>query len=272
MPRVAMMNWMHDEPIETTIARLARHGYDAIEISGEPRVYEAAKVRALLDEHGVECWGAATIMKGDRDLLAEDEDVRARTLEYVMETITFASRLGGSIVTITPAVGRLAPAGGRDNKWNWAVESLRTALEHADEAGVRLGLEPLNRYETSFVNRCEQALALADEVGEGFGVILDVFHMNIEEADWRAAVRAAGPRLVDFHVADNNREPPGRGSVDWPLLVRELEAVGYESCLTVEFVPGRSLDDGEYDRWTQESIAFLRRQLAPGSALTEASR
>jgi D-psicose/D-tagatose/L-ribulose 3-epimerase len=267
-----MMNWMRDEPIETTIARLGRQGYDALEISGEPAIYEAAKVRALLDEHGVECWGAATIMKDGRDLLAADGEVRDRTLEYVKETITFASRLGGSIVTITPAVGQLEPAGGPDDEWNWAVESLRAALEHAGEAGVRLGLEALNRYETSFANRCEQVLALADEVGDGFGVVLDVFHMNVEEADWPAAIRAAGPRLVDLHIADNNRQPPGRGSIDWPLLVRELESVGYDGCLTVEFVPGHPLDETEYDRWTQESIAFLRRQLAPDSALTEASR
>ena len=267
-----MMNWMRAEAIETTIARLARHGYDAIEISGEPETYDAAQVRALLDEHGVECWGAATIMKGGRDLLAEDGEVRARTLEYVKETITFASRLGGSIVTITPAVGRLASAAESRGEWRRAVEGLRAAAEHAGETGVRLGFEALNRYETSFVNRCEQALALAEAVGDDFGVVLDVFHMNIEEADWRAAIRAGGPRLVDFHVAENNREPPGRGSVDWPLLLRELESIGYDGCLTVEFVAGRPLDEAEFDRWTQESIAFLRLQLAPGSALTEAGR
>jgi D-psicose/D-tagatose/L-ribulose 3-epimerase len=270
VPRVAMMDWMRDEPLETTIERLARHRYDALEISGEPEAYDATKVGALLEEHGIECWGAATIMKNGRDLLAGDSEVRDRTLEYLKDTITFASRLRGSIVTITPAVGRVEPVGGRER--SWAVESLRAALEHAHEVGVRLGFEALNRYETSFVNRCEQALALAEEVGEGFGVVLDLFHMNIEEADWPAAIRTAGSRLVDLHVADSNREPPGRGSIDWPLLARELESIGYDGCLTVEFFPGHPLDDGEYDRWTQESIAFLRRTFAPDPALTEASR
>jgi D-psicose/D-tagatose/L-ribulose 3-epimerase len=265
-----MMNWMREEPLETTIARLARHGYDALEISGEPEAYDAARVGALLEQHGIECWGAATIMKDGRDLLARDGGVRDRTLEYLKETITLASRLGGSIVTITPAVGRLEPVGGRER--SWAVESLREGVEHAREAGVRLGFEALNRYETSFVNRCEQALALAEDVGEGLGVVLDLFHMNIEEADWRAAIRNAGPRLVDLHVADSNREPPGRGSIDWLMLARELDSIDYGGCLTVEFVPGYPLDDSQYDLWTQESIEFLRRTFAPESALTEASR
>ena len=76
---------------------------------------------------------------------------------------------------------------------------------------MRMGLEPLNRFETYFLNRCEQALALADAVGGDCGVCLDAFHMNIEEADLLGAIRAAGDKLVDFHVADNNRMPPGHG-------------------------------------------------------------
>ena len=87
---------------------------------------------------------------------------------------------------------------------------------------MRIGLEPLNRFETYFLNRCEQALALADAVGGDCGVALDAFHMNIEESDLLAAIRAAGDRLVDFHVADNNRMPPGHGALDWDAIVAEL--------------------------------------------------
>src|SRR3954452_11116255 len=108
---------------------------------------------------------------------------------------------------------------------------------HAEAVGVRIGLEPLNRFETYFLNNAEQALALADDVGGDCGVALDMFHMNIEEADWAAAIRACEGRLVDFHVADNTRMPPGQGSFDWPAIVRELAGIGYEGHLTVEFVP-----------------------------------
>jgi D-psicose/D-tagatose/L-ribulose 3-epimerase len=101
---------------------------------------------------------------------------------------------------------------------------------------VRIGLEPLNRFETYFLNRADQALALAEDVGGDCGVTLDIFHMNIEEADWAQAIRNTGDRLVDFHVADNNRMPPGQGAIDWEKLVRTLDEVGYDGCITVEFV------------------------------------
>jgi D-psicose/D-tagatose/L-ribulose 3-epimerase len=270
---LAMMNWMRLEPIEASIERLARHGFDAIELASEPDRIDPDRTRSLLEDNGLACWGTATMMRNGRDLGHEDDTVRARTLAYVKETITLAGRLGGKIVTITPAVGKLAPVDDMENEWRRTVEALRAAHDHARGLGVRLGFEALNRYETSLVNRCEQALALADEVGEGFGVVLDVFHMNIEESNWVDAIRAAGPRLVDFHAADNNRRPPGEGSIDWERLFRELAAIDYGGCITVEFVPDRPLGESEYDRWTEESIAFLRRYLDVGAGRAkEASR
>jgi sugar phosphate isomerase/epimerase len=124
-----------------------------------------------------------------------------------------------------------------DDEWGWAVETIKECQAHAESVGVRIGLEPLNRFETYFLNRGEQALALADAVGGNCGVALDAFHMNVEETDLLAAIRAAGDRLVDFHVADNNRMPPGFGALDWDAIVRELQAIGYDGHLTVEFVP-----------------------------------
>ena len=120
--------------------------------------------------------------------------------------------LGGKILTVVPStVGKVTPMGSPDDEWRWAIESLKECQDHAEKQGVRLGLEPLNRFETYFLNRGDQALALAEDVGGDCGVCLDIFHMNIEEADWPAAIRNAGDKLVDFHVADNNRMPPGQG-------------------------------------------------------------
>jgi D-psicose/D-tagatose/L-ribulose 3-epimerase len=257
---VAMMNWMRPEPVETTIARLASAGYDAIELSGEP--YDPDRVRALLDEHGLACWGTATIMKDGRDLVHPDADVRRATLEYVKETTALAARLGGKIVTVTPAVGKLEPAASPADERRWAVHALQDAQAHAGELGIRLGIEALNRYETYFVNRCEQALALAEEVDDAFGVVLDVFHMNIEESDPRAAIRSAGSRLVDFHVADNTRSPPGQGTVQWRPLLEELAAIEYEGCMTVEFARMAPLSEDEIEAGTRHAAAFLRRELA----------
>jgi sugar phosphate isomerase/epimerase len=235
--KVAMHNWMRPEPIETTIRRLARCGYDGIEISGEPALYDPKQVRSLLDEHGLECWGSVTLMVGGRDLLHEDRYVRIGSVQYVKDTIDLIKALGGSILTVVPStVGKVTPMSTPEEEWKWAVESLKECQAHAERSGVRLALEPLNRFETYFLNRCDQALALAEDVGGDCGVCLDIFHMNIEEADWPSAIRAAGDQLVDFHVADNNRMPPGQGAIDWELIVRTLGEVGYAGYLTVEFV------------------------------------
>jgi len=123
---VAMHNWMRPEPIEVTIKRLGRSGYDGIEISGEPALYDTKQVRSLLDENGLECWGAVTLMVGGRDLLHEDKYVRVGSVQYVKDTIDMIKELGGKILTVVPStVGKVTPMGSPEDEWQWAVESLK---------------------------------------------------------------------------------------------------------------------------------------------------
>ena len=235
--QVAMHNWMRAEPIEVTIARLAKCGYDAIEISGEPEKYNTKDVGKLLKDHGLVCWGSVTLMLGDRNLLAKNEKNRAMSVKYVKDTITMVKELGGQEITIVPCtVGKLIAEGGAEEEWNWAVESLKQCYEHGMKEGVRLALEPLNRFETYFLNRHDQALALAEAVGPTCGICLDAFHMNIEEKDMYQAIRNSASRLNDFHVADNNRMACGMGAFDWAKIIGTLKSVGYDGALTVEFV------------------------------------
>jgi D-psicose/D-tagatose/L-ribulose 3-epimerase len=298
--KVSMHNWMRPEPIEHTIARLGRMGYDGLEISGEPQGFDVAQVRGLLDKHGLECWGAVTLMTAGRDLLDQDPYVRMGSVQYVKDCLTFVSQLEGKILTVVPStVGKTVPMASAADEWRWCVEGLKECQAHAETVGVRIGLEPLNRFETYFLNRCEQALALADAVGGDCGVALDAFHMNIEESDLLAAIRAAGDRLVDFHVADNNRMPPGHGALDWEAIVGALAGIGYEGHMTVEFVAsvdrsaisqrteigdaseaggGAAMEkflrdhstgavpESYYDRYAQESIDRLRAAFAANAA------
>ena len=234
---VAMHNWMRAEPIEVTIARLGKSGYDAIEISGEPERYDTKHVRGLLKEHGLKCWGSVTLMLAERDLLAKDEKQRAESVKYVKDTITMVKELEGQEITIVPStVGKVKPQGAPDEEWQWAVESLKQCYEHGQKEGVKLALEPLNRFETYFLNRHDQALLLAEQVGPECGICLDVFHLNIEEVNMYDAIRKSKARLVDFHVADNNRMPCGHGACDWAKIIGTLKEVGYDGALTVEFV------------------------------------
>jgi sugar phosphate isomerase/epimerase len=234
---LSMHNWMRAEPLEVTMARLQKYGYKSIEISGEPETFDTREVRSLLRRYNVRCWGSVTLMLEERNLVARDEGQRAASVRYVEECVTMVKELEGEEMTIVPGtVGRIVPDATPDEEWRWAVESLQQIYEHAQRNGVLLALEPLNRFETYFLNRGDQALALAEAVGPECGVCLDAFHLNIEEADLFDTIRRTGSRLVDFHVADNNRMAPGMGALDWSAIVDSLRSIGYDGALTVEFV------------------------------------
>jgi len=234
---LSMHNWMRAEPIEVTVRRLARYGYKSIEISGEPDIFDTKDLRNLLTENGIACWGAVSLMFEGRDLIHADEAVRATSIGYLNECITMAKELDGYEMTIVPSqVGKVAPMDTPEQEWAWAVDSLKEVYAHAQKEGIRMALEPLNRFETNFLNRADQAVLLAEAVGPDCGVCLDTFHLNIEEADMLEAIKSSKERLVDFHVADNNRMACGMGALDWPLIVKTLKEAGYDGALTVEFV------------------------------------
>jgi sugar phosphate isomerase/epimerase len=287
--KVSMHNWMRPEPIQTTISRLARFGYDGIEISGEPELYPVDETRALLDAHGLECWGAVSIMTAGRGLTLSDRYLREGTVLYLQDCVRMVAGLGGQILTTVPAtVGKIVPDAPVEQEWGWAVDGLRRVADVARDYGVTLAIEPINRFETYFINRGEQALALANAVGDDVCVCLDAFHMNIEEVDALATIRQAGKRLIDFHVADSNRKPPGEGHYDWKATIETLVEIGFRGHLTVEFVNpvertilagassdetaegpasqlkfiqdhgGGILSDEEYSAATASSIQFLR--------------
>lgn len=234
---LSMHNWMRAEPIEVTIRRLAKYGYESIEISGEPDKYDRKEVRKLLKDHSLRCWGAVTLMFPGLCFPAKEQATREKTVKYVNDCITMVKELDGEEITIVPGtVGKVNPDATPEQEWQWAVDGLKECYAHGQKAGIKLALEPLNRFETYFISRGDQALALAEAVGPECGVCLDAFHLNIEEADMLAAIRRAGKRLYDFHVADNNRLACGMGSLNWSAIVRTLKDIGYDGALTVEFV------------------------------------
>jgi sugar phosphate isomerase/epimerase len=265
--KLASMNWMRPEPIERTIARLAQAGYDSIEISGEPDRYPPDEVRRLLEKHRLECWGSVALMVAGRDLIGEKEEVRRASVQYCLDVVDLIAALGGRIFCIVPAeVGRRTPRAAPEQEWAWCVDGLKRINDRAREKKIRIGIEPINRFETNFINRHDQALALAAAAGPDVGVVLDSFHINIEERDPYAAILNVGPKLVDFQIADTNRWPPGRGHWDWVKLVGALKMAGYDGCLTNEFViPAdrtpcseiRSMDPGRIDPDYAADLKFI---------------
>ena len=254
-------NWMRAEPLGTTLKRIKKFGYESIEISGEPKQYDIKETRKLLKEHGIRCWGAVTLTLGERNLAARDEGQRARSVDYVKSVITMVSELDGEIITLVPAtVGKVVPDGTEEEEWKWVVDATKECFAHGKKKGVKIAVEPLNRFETYFFNRAAQALALADAVSPECGVCLDAFHLNIEEEDIYDAIRLAGKRLFDFHVADNNRFAAGLGHLKWKKIIATLKEIGYDGALTNEFVaPVDRTPAAKYPKWSSAIRSTSRR-------------
>ncbi len=229
-------NWMRSETIETTIRRVAALGYTKLEIAGTPEQYDTKSIRQLMKSHGLSCWGSVTLMLGERNLLARDEAQRAKSVQYVKDVVKMVKELDGHMVSVVPCtVGKIVPDGRPEEEWKWAVDSLKEIYDYSESSGIVIGIEPINRFETYFINRGAQALALAEAVGPNCGVCLDTFHMNIEEADMFEAIRRAKGKLAGFHVADNNRMAPGMGHLNWKKIIDTLREINYDDVLSVEF-------------------------------------
>jgi D-psicose/D-tagatose/L-ribulose 3-epimerase len=236
--KVAIHNWMRAETLESTLQRISSLGYTHLEIQGAPEQYNTAQVKELLEKYNIQCWGSVTLMLEERNLLAKDADQRKRSVQYVLDLAQMVKELGGSIISLVPAtVGKIIPDARPEEEWQWAVEGVREIYAYTEANGIKIGIEPINRFETYFINRGEQALALAEAVGPNCGVCLDAFHMNLEEEDMFATMKKVGNRLVNFHVADNNRMAPGMGHLNWQKILATLAEIGYDDVLSVEFCP-----------------------------------
>jgi len=275
--KICMHNWMRPEPIEVTIKRLAQFGYDGIQIMGEPRKYDLPEVKGLLKKHGIACQGAVSIMLAGRDLIHGDPYYREMSIAYCKEIIDMLEFLEGEIFTLVPSeVGKVVAMSDPETEWQWAVDGIQELAQYSQGKGVRIGLEPLNRFETNFLNRHDQGIKLQQDVGyDNVGVTLDTFHINIEEEDPMQALRDTSEYLVDVHVADNNRRPPGEGSYDWKEVIDTLKGVGYDGYLTSEFVVpfDRSpLGESEEDAGTEATDAELKFIRDHGSDLMSDER
>lgn len=271
--QLSMHNWMRVEPIEVTIKRLARCGFHSIEISGEPAQYDVSHVKSLLDEHGLACWGSVTLMTGGRDLLHEDYYARYGSIKYAKDCIDLAAGLGGTVLTLIPStVGKVVPMASPQDEWKWAVEGVREIAYHAGQKGVRVGIEPLNRFETDLVNTVEQGLDLCERIGlDNVGLLLDTFHLNIEEKSISDAIRAAGTKLFYFHACENDRGAPGSGHIEWDQVLPALGDAGFDGTVTIEsFTPEIEEIARAVSMWrqvapsaddlAQDGLAFLRRK------------
>lgn len=261
-----------DEPIEESIKRVSRYGYDGIELAGEnPTDIDTAQVNSLLEEHQIEVSSICGIYTEDRDLSSPNEELRQGGIRYLKNSIDLAAAVDADIVGVGPnPVNKIYPDADIDTEWQLAIDSISVCADYAEDVNVKLAIEPWNRYETYFINRLDEAADLANKVDrENVGVRCDLFHMNIEEDDPIQALRSAGGQLIHVHVADTTRAAPGRGHFNWKDVVSALKYIGYDDYITFELLPAaadpfRVLEGGEddgtefYDQYTEEAITVVR--------------
>ncbi len=212
-------------------------GFDLIEIGIEDEsALEYTQATDILRDHGLAV-SLTAAMSPDRDLLLKETEQQG--VAYIKHCIDACHTLGGSVVAgpMYSAVGRVweATPESRERETETLVTHLKQLAEYAHDRGVVLCVEPLNRLETSFINTTEQINEIIDRVGhEACKVLLDTFHMNIEEKSLGDAIRACGLRLGHFHACENDRGAPGSGNVTWAEVAAALRDVHYDGAVVIE--------------------------------------
>lgn len=226
-----------DETLPAIAQTAARIGFGAIELPVEsPGDWDPARTRDLLGELGLAPYVVGAMAPG-RDLV--DEASIASTRAYLTHCVDVASTLGATVVAgpFTAATGRIWRMDAADRSAVIARlrEALAPVVDAAGAAGIALGIEPLNRYETSIVNTVEQGLDVFEPLlGPALGLALDSYHLNIEEKDIGAAIRLAGEHLVHVQVCGNDRGAVGDDHLDWPAFLDALDDAGYTGPLNLE--------------------------------------
>jgi D-psicose/D-tagatose/L-ribulose 3-epimerase len=227
------------DALEEILPKVADAGFGQIEFPLEGiGDFDYDRARELAEENGLDV-SACVAMGPDRDLVHPDPAIRAIGMDYLRQAIDATARVGG-----TNLVGPIYSSVGR--KWKATPEeraadldTLVTALKelsaYAADKGVVLGIEPLNRFETSFINTHGQVIEVVDRVDSpACRIMLDTFHMNIEEQSLGEAIRATGDRLAHLHACENDRGAPGSGHVPWDEVAAALRAIGYDGPVVIE--------------------------------------
>lgn len=220
-------------------AQFARWGFDCVEIAVEqPQHITPAHVKCELAKHGLRPGLICGCFPPDRDLRGTKVQ-QQNAVDYVCRLVDLTVLLGSSGVAgpLYSAVGRTEAVAPKERRKQWAtvVKHLRHLCHYAEARGKKIYVEPLNRFETDFLNTVEQGLELIEAVGSpALQLHLDTFHMNIEEKSQAAAIRKAGKHLGHFHACGSDRGTPGGDHTDWKGITAALKAVGYDGDVVIE--------------------------------------
>lgn len=219
------------------LPKIKSWGFDGIEVPiFRPGEFAAAEIRAGVEAHALECTVCSVLVKGF-SLISEDAGVRRATLAHMQDVIRSAADAGARILAgpLYCPVGFLPGRRRTQDEWTWAVEAYQQLGETLSAHGLTLAIEPLNRFETYFLNTAADAARLAADVNHpNVGILFDTFHANIEEKNIADGYRTIGRHVRHVHTCENDRGIPGSGHVEWDEVFRALHDIKYDGWLTIE--------------------------------------
>lgn len=277
--KFGVSTWVWTSPFNTDsislFPKIKRMGFDVVEIPVEdPEVIDGQKVKEALDKHGLEAVVCGAFGPG-RDFTNEDHAVHQQCFDYMDALMDFCTQWDIDFVAgpMYSAVGkaRLVPPDQKKKEWELAVKNLRKVAERAADKGLELAIEPLNRFESDLINTTEDAARLIKDINHPAAkIMVDGFHMSIEEKNLEEALKTAGDDLIHVQTSENFRGTPGTGQTDWDSFRRGLDAVDYEGIVSIESFTSdnqeladavciwRPLADDQ-DQLAEQGLAFLEK-------------
>ena len=241
--RIGINTFLFTSPFTTESVRLfpmfKKWGFETVEIPIEsPEHIDAAKVKAAADRNGLAIGSICACMGPGRDFRGTAAEQKT-AMVYCKAIIDQAAVMGcpriiGPIYSVVGKADAVEPAA-QKKEFALVVKNLKVLAAYAAKKGVDLCIEPLNRFETDFLNTCDKGLALMKAMGaKNVKLHLDTFHMNIEEKNQAAAIRKAGKLLGHFHACGSDRGTPGNDHIEWKPIVKALKDIGYKGDLVIE--------------------------------------
>ena len=268
---ITLSSFCHIEPIERTLERLQGQGYDAVEMFGEPQKMGMKKLRDIFDSFNFHVcgitgmWGSISEDSWKRRILSADRSITKHTEEYVMDCIKMCQSVGGNEMNICLFADSDMATFDRNHRTlsgdkkeaviQKAIPLLNTLSRFAKDYGVHILVEPLNRYNTPFCSSAKDAFDIANKVNhDNFGLLLDTFHMNIEEDSYEDTILKSRKLLRHMHLADNNRKMPGYAHINFQSIMRSLFSIGYNGYASFE----PNVNDKDYENFTKRGLEFIK--------------
>ncbi|MET4083728.1 D-psicose/D-tagatose/L-ribulose 3-epimerase [Pedobacter sp. UYP30] len=278
--KFGVSTWLFTSPFQTSsieelFPKIAAMGFDVVEIAVEdPALIDGQAVKEALAKYKLKAIICGAFGP-TRDLTSEDPSIHEVCFKYIADCLDLCvlwniKFFAGPMYSAVGKARMLLPEQ-RKEEWNLAVRNLKKVCEMAEERGLQIALEPLNRFESDLVNTASDVVRMIDDIDHPAAkIILDGFHMNIEEPNIEEAIKLAGDKLIHVQVAENYRGTPGTGQTNWAAYRRGLEAINYTGTVSIEsFTPDnkelaqavciwRPLAQSQ-DKFASEGLAFLKK-------------